>query len=172
MVVVLPYIFAVKLVGYQGELICLIQWREAFGESSSDANYLLAVTVVFLYFPIALLTTLYSIILIKLKSQKIPGEQSVSVEEQRAKRNRKVLKMAVAIVLGFVLCWVPWSTLTLLIMFAWDGRLPCSTILFWAITDLMSASNCAINLCICFLFSGNYRQDVKRLFACFRAVPE
>ena len=171
-VVALPYTFAVKLVEYQGQLICLIQWSEAFGESSTYANYLLAMNIVFLYIPIALLTTLYSIILIKLKSQKIPGEQSVSVEEQRTKRNRKVLKMAVAIVLGFVVCWLPWSTLNLLTMFLWDGRLPCSTILFWSITDFMSYSNCAINPCICFLFSGNYRQGLRRLFACFRAVPE
>ena len=103
----------------------------------------------------------------QLKSKKIPGEQSVNVEEQRAKRNRHVLKMAIAIVLGFVLCWLPWSTIKLLIMFAWDGRLPCGKILFWSISNVMSASNCAINPCICFFFSGNYQQGLKRLLAVF-----
>jgi len=172
MAVALPFTFATKLIEYQGQLFCSIQWKEAFGESSCFANYLLATTVVFLYIPIALLTILYSTILMQLKSKKIPGEQSVNVEEQRAKRNRHVLKMAIAIVLGFVLCWLPWSTIKLLIMFAWDGRLPCGKILFWSISNVMSASNCAINPCICFFFSGNYRQGLKRLLAGFRAVPE
>ena len=172
MVVVLPYTFAVKLVEYHGELVCLIQRNKVFEVSPSHGNYFLAMNIVFLYIPIALLSILYFIILIKLKSQKIPGEQSVSVEEQRAKRNRKVLKMAVAIVLGFVLCWVPLSTLTLLIMFAWDGRLPCGKILFWSIASFMSSANCAINPCICFIFSGNYRQGLKRLlgFACLHVL--
>ena len=55
----------------------------------------------------ALLVILYFVIVIKLKLQKIPGEQSVNAEQQRARRNRNVLKMVTAIVVGFVLCWVP-----------------------------------------------------------------
>jgi len=170
MVVVSPYLFVIKLVEYQGQLFCLIQRNEAFAESSFSANYSLVINVVFLYFPIALLVVLYSIILIKLKLQKIPGEEMVDIEKQRAKRNKNVLTMAIAIVLGFVLCWVPWGTLNLLTLFAWDGRLPCSIIFFWSITSFMANSNCAINPCICFIFSGNYRQGFKRLLACFRVV--
>lgn len=166
MVVVLPYLFAIKLVEYQGELVCMIQWKETF------ANYFLAIYVVFLYIPVALLTVLYSIILINLKSQKIPGERTVSVEEQRTKRNRHVRKMALAIVLGFVVCWAPWSIVNLLILFACDRRLPCGIIIFWSITDFRADLNCAINPCICFIFSGNYRQGLKRVQACLHAVQE
>ena len=78
-------------------------WNEAFGESSSVGNYFLALYVVFYFIPIVLLVILYSIIVFKLKSQKIPGEQSDNARRQRAKRNRNVLKMAIAIVMGFVL---------------------------------------------------------------------
>ena len=45
------------------------------------------------YIPVALLTILYSISLVKVKSQKTSGEQSANTEEQRAKRNRNVLKI-------------------------------------------------------------------------------
>lgn len=55
----------------------------------------------------ALIVVLYSIIAFKLKSEKIPGEQSLSAQEQRVKRQRKVVKMALAIVLTFALCWAP-----------------------------------------------------------------
>ena len=89
-----------------------------FGESSSLANYFLALCVVFLYVPIALLVIFYSIIFMKLNTQIFPGEQSDNAEQQRAKRNRKLVKVAIAIVVGFVLCWVPWSIINLLVYFA------------------------------------------------------
>ena len=99
-----------------GKLYCFLQWNEAFGESFSYVNYFLLVTfILFYYIPIAVLVILYSIIVIKLKKQKIPGQQSVNAEQQRAKRNRNVLKLAIAIVVGFVLCWVPSTIICLTI---------------------------------------------------------
>ena len=164
-----PMLFAFKLVEYNdGKLFCAMQWVEAFGELSSRVSYILAFFVVFLYVPLALLIILYSVIIIKLKTQQIPGEQSANAEQQRAKRNRNVLKMAIAIVLGFVLCHVPYSTITLLLFFARD--LPCRISLFEHITYLMVILNCAINPCICFTFSANYRQGLKRLLKCFNSV--
>ena len=82
-----PTLFALKLVENPGKLACEWRWNEAFGESSSVGNYFLALYVVFYFIPIALLVILYSIIVFKLKSQKIPGEQSANAEQQRVKRN-------------------------------------------------------------------------------------
>ena len=163
------YFSAWKPTEYQGQLFCARRWKQAVGESSSSQYFLLAIFIVSLYVPIALLTTLYSIIVIKLKSQKIPGEQSAIAEQQRAKRNRNVLKMAIAIMLGFVLCWVPYSIGKLLLYFARDA-LPCGFYIFWYITRIMPVSNCAINPCICFIFSTNYRSALKRLFNCLRGA--
>ena len=173
MAVFSPFLFAFKLVEYQGKLACERRWNEAFGESSSFANYSLALGV-FLYVLTALLVILYSIIVLKLKSQKIPGEQSNKAEQQRAKRNRKVLKMAIAIVVGFVLCWVPWSIIRLRLIFAResDRTLPCGIYLYYNIAYFMLVSSCAINPCICFTFSGNYRQGLKRLLKCSNPVEE
>ena len=112
MAVYLPYCLVFKLAVYPGQLRCLLWWTEAFGESFSPGNYFLALLfVVFFYIPIVMLAILYSIIVIKLKSQLITGEQSTNAEQQRAKRNKNVLKMAIAIVLGFVMCRVPYTVL-------------------------------------------------------------
>ena len=167
-----PYLFAFKLAAEYavGKVrSCVPGWYEVMEDSSSYANYTSALIVVFIYVPIALLVIIYSIIVIKLNTQKIPGEQSVNAGQQRAKRNQNVLKMGIAIVLGFVVCWVPWSIISLLSLFARD--LPCgyyST--HYSIARLISFSNCAINPCICFSFSQNYRQSLKRLLKCFSAV--
>ena len=151
-------------------LQCGAQWNEAFGESFFAKNYFLALFVVFFYVPIAMLTIVYSIIVIKLKSQKRPGEQSTNAEQQRAKRNRNVLKMAIAIVLGFILFWVLRSIGSLLLSFARDG-LPWGFFKYWFITFL-PFFNCAINPCICFIFSSNYRNALKRPFRCFGGVAQ
>ena len=168
MAVCSPFLFANKLVEYQGLRFCRILWNEVFGKSSSVVNYLTTTFVVFFYVPIAMLTILYSIIVIKLKSQKRPGEQSTNAEQQRAKRNGNVLKMAIAIVLAFVLCWVPFSIVNLAKFFVWDNKLPCGVSLYWSIAWFMArAGNSAINPCICFIFSGSYRKVLKRHLKCF-----
>ncbi|XP_078377841.1 RYamide receptor-like [Oculina patagonica] len=161
-----PFLVAYKLVEYPGGLKCELQWKEVFGESSSSSSYTLAVYVTFFYTPWVLITALYTIILLKLKSQKTPGNQSVSGEQQRVKRERNVLKLAIAIVSCFAVCWLPSSILVLLDIFAWDynTRLPCSVILYYRIALAMAHSNCALNPCICFIFSRNYRQGTKSLF--------
>ena len=98
-----PYLFAFSLVENPEGMMCQRQWKEAFGAKSSYAIFLISeATMVFLYIPAVLLFAVYSIILIKLKKQSHPGEESANAEEQRIRRNRKVLKMAIGIVLTFL----------------------------------------------------------------------
>ena len=160
-----------KLVeGASGKQYCSLELNEAFGGFSSYVNYVLVTLILFYYIPMALLVILYSIIVIKLKKQKIPGEQSDNAKQKRAKRNRNVLKMSIAIVVGFLLCWVPHATAFLVSHFARD--LPCGFRLYYYITFFMAFSSCAINPCICFSFSSNYRQGLKRLLKCFNTVQD
>ena len=102
-----PELFVIKLVEYPEKLVCEFHWNEVFGETSSPANYLLSFIVVFIFIPLVLIAILYIIIYLKLNSQKIPGEQSANARQQRQQRERNVLKMAIAIVVGFAVCWLP-----------------------------------------------------------------
>ena len=153
MAVFSPYLLAYKLAVYQGQLHCSMRWNEAFGTSFSSRNYFLTLIVVLFYIPLVLLTILYSIIVIKLKSQKIPGQQSANAEQQRAKTCCRWL--------------LPQSVGVLQFNFARDS-LPCGFVIYLDIIWFMSVSNCAINpSCICFIFSSNYRKAIKRLLRCF-----
>ena len=58
----------------------------------------LPLDVLSFHIPTALLAILFFIIVVRLKSKKIPGEKTANAEEQRAKANRNVFKMSVAIV--------------------------------------------------------------------------
>ena len=87
-----PFLNIVKVVEFNGDSICstfsgeITSWHIA----APIINYIIIVIT------IVLLVILYSIIVIKLKLQACPGEQSNNAEKKRARRNRKVLRMACA----------------------------------------------------------------------------
>ena len=159
-----PKLLTYKLVEYPENLVCKRRWNEAFGESSSYENYLLSYTIVFMFIPLMLIAILYIITYLKLKSQKIPGEQLANALQQHQQRERNVLKMAIAIVLGFAMCWLPLAIWIIVFSFtdtiAW---LNCTFRYLSFIVNLMALVNCAINPCICFIFSRKYRKELRTL---------
>ena len=157
-----PYLFAYKLVEYPGGLVCDLHWKEVFGESSSLYHYEVSILMIFYLIPWVLLVILYITIYIKLKSQKFPGEQSANAGQQRQQRERNVFKMALAIVLGFAICWLPYSIYWFLWFFAPNIR-SCDFQYFDLFAFFMAHMNCAMNPCICFIFSKNYRIGLKQL---------
>ena len=159
-----PKLFVLKLVEYPEKLVCRRRWSEAFGESSSQKNYLLSFKVVTRFIPLVLIAILYIIIYIKLRSQRIPGERSANSGQRRRQRGRNVLKMAIAIVLGFAMCWLPLAIWLILFMFTDTILWPnCTFRHSFYIVQFMALVNCAVNPCICLLFSRNYRKELKAL---------
>ena len=163
-----PYFFTHELVEYPEGTRCVIEWEKAFGESSSFESFLLTYISLFIYIPVLLLVILYSIIVIKLKTQAHPGEQSANSQQQRDRRNRSVLQMSIAIVTVFVLCWLPYSINFLIVWYRDSSTLfSCSFWIYCEVTLCMASAYCAINPVICFMFSSNYRKALKRLLKCF-----
>ena len=158
-----PYLFAFKLAEYPGGLECRRHWKEAFGESLSLDHYFVPLLITFDLIPLVLIAILYITIYIKLKSQKIPGEQSANAGQQRQQRERNVLKMAIAIVLGFAVCGLPYFIFWFLLFFASDMS-SCGFRYFAFFALFMLRISCAMNPCICLIFSRNYRTGVKTLF--------
>ena len=162
-----PLLFAYELVEYPEGNWCVTKWKKAFEESSSSASFLLAFSILFTYIPVLLLVILYSIIVIKLKTQAHPGEQSANSQQQRDRRNRNVLQMSIAIVTVFVFCWLPNVNNFLIIYYQDSSTLfSCSFWLYFVVTVYMANAYCAINPVICFMFSSNYRKALKRLIKC------
>nr|XP_058965134.1 RYamide receptor-like [Pocillopora verrucosa] len=164
-----PYLIAFKVLEYSEGLFCRWQRNDIFGESLSQQTYILGLIVVTIYVPLVLISILYFVISLKIKSQKIPGKQSANARERRLKKERNVLNMSVAIVLVFAVCWLPLSIYALLFLYSsniaiWSS---CGMQYFGTIAFLLARSYCAVNPCICFIFSGNYRQGLKNLFGCF-----
>ncbi|XP_078375908.1 QRFP-like peptide receptor [Oculina patagonica] len=163
-----PYLFVFKLAEYPEGVMYAPQGNdhEVF-QASSYVEYFLTILVVLFSTPLILIAVLYTVVYVKLKSHRIPGEQSINAGEQRKKRERNVLKMAIAIVLGFAVCFVPYSIWWILTLFVSDIGSDCGFHYFGLVARFMSYANCTINPCICFIFSKNYRQALKNLLKCF-----
>ena len=162
-----PNLLAFKLVEYPGKLICEVQWEQIFGKTSDNRDYLLTILIFWYFIPFSLMTILYSIILLKLKSHKVLGDSSFNAKKQRLEQQRKVLRMAIAIVFGFAICWTPFCTFYVLMSFVWKKNttdIRCGIIkLFWFIACIMAQVNNVLNPCICFIFSENYHQGLKKI---------
>ena len=162
-----PYLFAIEIVEYPEGTWCVLEWKKAFEESSSYASFALASYILFIYIPVLLLVILYSIIVIKLKTQVHPGKQSANSQQQRDRRNRNVLQMSIAIVTVFVFCCVPYSINFLIALYPDTfTHLSCSFWKYFVVTLYVVSAYCAINPVICFIFSSNYRRALKRLIKC------
>ena len=164
----IPDAMAFELVEYQEGLVCVLKSNEVFGESLSYRNYAVSKLVIFWYVPLVLIAILYLIVFIKLKSQNIPGEGSASGREQHSRRQKNVLKMSIAIVVTFIVCWLPTTIWWFLVLYAPDSTTTasCGFQYFAAIAFRLAHFNSAINPCISFIFSGNYRQGLKNLSRC------
>ena len=162
-----PDVFILELVEDPEGTWSVKRWKKVFEESLSFASFLLAHNILFTYIPVLLLVILYSIIFIKLKTQVHPGEQSTNNQQQRKRRNRNVLQISIAIVTVFVLCWLPFSTKHLIIEYQdSSAHFSSSFSIYFYVTYFLIHAYCAINPIICFMFSGNYLQGIKRLIKC------
>ena len=165
----IPYLVAFKLVEYDHEYKCVRQCMRVFDDSSSVTKYFMALFIAFFYIPFVLMFILYLAIFLKLKSQRGPGEHSMNAQIQRLRRERNALKLSIAIVLGFAVCWIPFSIFALVLMFADENNATMSCgfkQLLEQVALLLSRTNSAMNPCICFIFSGNYGQGLKNLLGC------
>ena len=169
MAVCCPQLLVWKVVDNTERLVCQRELNDKFRESSSIKNYTLVTIIVFLYVPLVLIAIFYFSIAVRIKSQKIPGEPSVNARKQRLKRERNALKMSVAIVFAFAVCWLPSSIIFFLFLFSSDSAMMSSCAFQYSahIAFFLVRSYCAVNPCICFIFSGNYRQGLKNLLGCF-----
>ena len=164
----IPDAMAFELVEYQEGLVCVLKSNEVFGESLSYRNYAVSKLVIFWYVPLVLIAILYLIVFIKLKSQNIPGEGSASGREQHSRRQKNVLKMSIAIVVTFMVCWLPVTIRWFLVLYPPVSLMTasCGFQYFALIASCLAHFNSAINPCISFIFSGNYRQGLKNLSRC------
>lgn len=156
-----PYFYAYKL---YDDALCMYNWSPFLDHDKTSTIYVLILSITFFFFPATILTIVYSIIIITLKRQKFPGNQSLKDKKRVAKRNRSVLRMVVAVVVVFICCWLPFNVSIYIALFQWGSNVPCyvSSLFFWV--TLIAYSNGCISPCLYFIFNENFRQGFRKVF--------
>ena len=165
-----PYLFTMELVNNKGNItICQNTWITDERSTFLRYNIFLLVTVVLI--PLIVISILYPITMSYLRRDTLDAERSFRGKKRSRERNIKLLKLAVATVLSFIICWVPYVVIYFVELFA-PGTLPACNRIFMVIgygSRVLASSYCAVNPFICFLFLRNFRGELGNI--CKRRKP-
>ncbi|XP_031558847.1 QRFP-like peptide receptor [Actinia tenebrosa] len=159
------HLFNYQTISIQGVNLCFHKWPLGDSETVFYFSKLIGLFLV----PLAIIAILYTLIALRMRRQKIPGQQSSDATERRRRRNNNVLKTSVTIVFFFFLCWCPYQILLFKKLVIWGAKgipktLASSVQVLTHVFNLLSYMSLAINPYICFAFSSNYRNRAKSLF--------
>ena len=165
-----PYFYSFKLILDENETYCKLNWGPAFDHMKTHRRFLTATFITFIPIPICVLAGVYSIIAWKIRKKNQKTKEKLSCRQNhRDKQLRKIVRLAMAIMISFVSCMNPLLIYSFLTIFLWNWESPpiCAfqtVIPFISVFLLHSWS--AVNPCICFIFSENYRNGLRQCFHC------
>lgn len=165
-----PYFYAIQLLpSYkEGEYRCHLSWsNNLIRHIEIQKAFSIVLSIYFLVIPFAILTVLYSIILIKTKTPDyIRSKCSTAARARQKKTSRRLTIMAFLIVFVFGLCWGPYNIIVFLQIFVWNWKVPSfcgwSSVIFTV--QFLSYANAAINPCVYFGFIKNFRRGLVNQF--------
>lgn len=174
------HFYTFKLFTEDEGTLCDHTWRPLFEDPSKalEIEFLL-VSIIFVFVPFTVVTSLYTIILIRIRKLSVPDEASSVGQRRREKRNRKVLRMLLIVVIAFGFCWFPYIINEYVVIYFWynkDLEPPCGVQFFEECTLYLTYLNSSINPAIYFAFSENFRKGLSNLnwpcrFSPFPAIP-
>lgn len=140
-----------------GALVCL---SDAYG--GQIHRYILIALNVGVPFPI--ITTLYILIVYKLRRHKAPGRQHSITRRKRELQRRKVLKMSAVIVAVLYFCWIFVVIVIILHSLGKANEIPSIT---WANLEFSSMfiahMSLTSNFFVYLFFNGMYRENFKAI---------
>ena len=162
-----PVLYAKKLVFNKNtkKNICLEIWTPIFSENA-DKDFTVVLFVTFYVFPLSTMSVLYSFVIHNLWVRKVPGIQMPENQLRAERSKKKVLKMLLAVVVIFALCWLP-VYITQFIAFFGQKRFPCGppgTLAFMGY--FLCHANSAINPAMYAIFNSNFRKGFRDALLC------
>ena len=158
-----PYFYTFRLETIDGETLCITNWEPAFNHESTHTRYYTALLVTVLIVPLITVCILQTLILVRLRSDNLARSRTCIANQRRSKRNQKLLKMSLMIVLAFSLCWLPFVAFQFLVLYFPSSTPHCSLSfeIFSQFVFFLSLCHCVVNPCICFKFMRRVRIVLK-----------
>ena len=165
-----PYFYSFKLILHENKTYCKLNWGPAFDHMKTHRGFVTATFITFILFPICVLAGMYSIIAWTIRKKNKKTKEKFSCRQNhRDQQLRKIVRLAMAIMISFVSCMTPLLIYSFLTNFLWNWESPpiCAfqTVLPFISVFLLHSWS-AVNPCICFIFSKNYRNGLRQCFHC------
>lgn len=124
-------------------------------------------TIFFAFIPFVVITSLYAIILVKIRRRlpMIEGSNSAA-KQRREKRNQKVLRVLLIVVIAYGVCWFPYISYVLMNTYIWRNKglnPPCAFLIFGRYALYLAYLNSSVNPTIYFMFRANYREEAASI---------
>lgn len=158
-----PMLVANNVMEFEGWTLCLEEWPSPLNSMSASRAYTIALFVIFYLLPLVMISILYGTIIYTLWKRKSPGNCSANSARIFTRGKRKALKMFIAIVTCFALCWLPYHVIFFITGYSnkfYECGLP-ENIEFISFVLLHAIS--AFNPCLYMTFNKYYRDGAKRL---------
>lgn len=158
-----PMFLANNVVESEGILLCLEEWLAPFDSLMASRTYTVILFSLFYMVPLISISVLYSCVFYKILNRKVLGNHSAKTQRLYSRSRRKAMKMFVAIVVCFALCWLPDHVTYFLISYN-DEFYNCGlprNIDFISLFFAYAIS--ALNPCIYIVLNQQYRNGAKRL---------
>ena len=147
----------------EGSILCVEEWPAPLDSEKASTDYTIILFVLFYLLPLFVISSLYNCVIYKIWRRRAPGNRSSLTNRVYSRSRRKALKMFIAIVVCFALCWLPYHVAFFLMSYNGEFHncgLP-RDIYFTA--SFLSHAISALNPCIYMIFNKNYRTGAKRL---------
>ena len=157
-----PYFYTFELETMNGETFCVTNWEPAFDQESTHTRYYTALLVIVLIVPLVTICILQTALLMKLRDDKMAPFRATITNQRHKEKNKKLLKMSIAIASAFALCWLPFIAFQFLHLYA-SNTILCSISfkIFGQFAILFSLCHCIVNPCISFTFMRRIRFGLK-----------
>jgi hypothetical protein len=169
------YTFRLRLVSSENEIFqCVSSWEPAFDNNSEEVQkrYYLVSFIVHYALPLVIIALLYSYLLYKIKARQVVGNDYTNRSARNSTQNKRIVRLAISIVLIFLITWAPIHVVFFVYIFKWHWRAPCGmqNLVFGAF--FLAWMSSFTNPLIYFIFSQNYRNGLRNLFGgCFVIHP-
>ena len=162
-----PILYTMKIIFYEVDQrrYCVEVWTPTFTEEAPK-DFTIVIFVIFYVVPLLTMSVLYTFVIHKLWVRKVPGNQTAENQLHADKSKKKVLKMLLAVVILFALCWLP-VYITQFIAFFDHKNFPCgppATLSFMGY--FLGHANSAINPAIYVIFNSNFRKGFRDVLLC------
>ena len=146
--------------------VCQPSWEPAFDDKSARLHYNIFLFTTVLILPLLIVSALYIVVALRLRRDNMRTCRSEKGTRRNRKRIRNLLRMAIATVAAFLICWTLHIVISFIYFFSPWVIPKCSKgfMVVSYISGILASCYCAVNPWICFIFIRRFYRELRVMF--------